>query len=62
MLSFIAPTVFMLSGHKSLTSIIHGHLFHLLRARPDKAVKNCGEVAIMMSALINNPARKEVHE
>src|SRR6056297_1349054 len=47
--SFIAPTVLIDSGQRSLTSITQGVFFQKLNVLPESAVKNCGEVATIMS-------------
>ena len=51
-LSFLmAPTATIDSGQISLTSMIQGVLLNMLEKAPATAVKNCGDVAIIMSLL-----------
>jgi hypothetical protein len=56
----MAPTAFMDSGQRSRSSKTQGFLFILERKQAEIAVKNWGEVAIIKSVFMNNPATEEL--
>ena len=59
LLFFIAPTAAIDSGQRSRTSIIQGLILKKDNNLPLTAVKNWGDVATIISVLINRPTINE---
>ena len=56
----MASTARILSGQRSLTSKIQGIRLNKPKAPPVRAVKNCGDVATIISVFLNKPAQNAI--